>query len=205
MNAISAGQWPGRHFRCIVRKGNAILERGSTSNTIIVKGNIRKFWSFSWKFYSSLLFIVFFFLSKEKKKLECRRSGQGRRFSVTGKHDTWREKKRRDTCIKETCKARNEVLQVLRNDRKTINPSLSLFNVISLIFSPRFIHTIIKYKFDIAIKKIQVLILILLYLLSILVIPYIHILLLFLNFNYKRWQEDTRNLIPIETEFLKTS
>lgn len=202
MNAISAGQWPGRHFRCIVRKGNAILERGSTSNTIIVKGDIRKFWSFSWKFYSSLLFIVFFSYRKKKK---IGMPEIGTRFSVTGKHDTWREKKRRDTCIKETCKARNEVLQVLRNDRKTINPSLSLFNVIFLIFSPRFIHTIIKYKFDIAIKKIQVLILILLYLLSILVIPYIHILLLFLNFNYKRWQEDTRNLIPIETEFLKTS
>lgn len=67
INAISGGQWPGRHFRCIVRKGNAILERGSMSNIIIIKGDIHKL-----KLHLKIVFFVaiycFFFSCRKKKK-----------------------------------------------------------------------------------------------------------------------------------------
>lgn len=68
INAISGGQWPGRHFRCIVRKGNAILERGSMSNIIIIKEDIHKL-----KLHLKIVFFVaiycFFFLVERRKKI----------------------------------------------------------------------------------------------------------------------------------------
>lgn len=129
-------------------------------NIIIVKEDIRKFWSCKLKILFLVAVYCFFFslsfsIERRKKNWNARDRDKGDGFLLQGSTIPEGRKKRRDTCIKETCKARNEVLQVLRNDCKTINPSLSLFNVISLWskFFPRFIHTMIKYKFDIAIKK----------------------------------------------------